>query len=130
MYPMHSKAQQLYLNECLAQASKSPMTFKLGAVLVKGGKVVGKGYNHTNSRYSSDSKPRLRGFSTAGSFHAEMHAISAATGGRTPSFTTQAAMTKSCFRLGVNSLNDFIPSIIFRTFSISLLPGVRVQLLP
>jgi hypothetical protein len=35
-----------YLSHCMRVASKSDMKFKLGAVVVKGGKVLAQGYNH------------------------------------------------------------------------------------
>ena len=42
---------QFYLSECAEVASKSPMCFKLGAIMVKGGKVISTGYNHHRPNY-------------------------------------------------------------------------------
>lgn len=42
---------QFYLSQCIDSASKSPMLFKLGAVMVKGGKVISTGYNHHRPHY-------------------------------------------------------------------------------
>lgn len=60
-----SKLQETYFNKCLIEASKSPMTFKLGAVLVKGGKILSSGYNHTRTGYTGpDTGSNKRGFKT------------------------------------------------------------------
>lgn len=42
---------QYYLSQCAEAASKSPMCFTLGAVMVKGGKVISTGYNHHRPHY-------------------------------------------------------------------------------
>lgn len=42
---------QYYLSQCIEAASKSPMHFTLGAVMVKGGKVLSTGYNHHRPHY-------------------------------------------------------------------------------
>ena len=42
---------QFYLSQCAGVASKSPMCFTLGAVMVKGGKVISSGYNHPRPHY-------------------------------------------------------------------------------
>lgn len=42
---------QFYLSQCAEAASKSPMCFTLGAVMVKGGKVISSGYNHHRPHY-------------------------------------------------------------------------------
>lgn len=34
-----------YLNLCLEQASKSPLRYRHGCIIVRGGKVIGQGYN-------------------------------------------------------------------------------------
>jgi hypothetical protein len=34
-----------YLNLCLEQAAKSPLRYRHGAIIVRGGKVIGQGYN-------------------------------------------------------------------------------------
>lgn len=47
---MNNKSQ-LYLSQCLTAAAKSDMCFKLGAVLVKGGKILGTGFNHQRPHY-------------------------------------------------------------------------------
>ncbi|KAH8809633.1 hypothetical protein DL96DRAFT_1821880 [Flagelloscypha sp. PMI_526] len=81
-----TKSQQQYFDKCIEEAQKSPMSFKLGAVLVKGGKILSSGFNHTRTGYTG---PSSRGFIQPASFHAEMHAIFTATGGISPSFKTQ-----------------------------------------
>ncbi|KAK4182369.1 hypothetical protein QBC35DRAFT_468145 [Podospora australis] len=40
-----------YLNLCLEQAALSPLHFRHGAIVVKGGKVIGKGFNDYRSGY-------------------------------------------------------------------------------
>ena len=42
---------QFYLSECVQIASKSPMYFTLGAIMVKGGKIISRGYNHYRPHY-------------------------------------------------------------------------------
>ncbi|OJT11310.1 hypothetical protein TRAPUB_12185 [Trametes pubescens] len=42
---------QFYLSQCADAASKSSMCFTLGAVMVKGGKVISSGYNHHRPHY-------------------------------------------------------------------------------
>ncbi|KLO17760.1 hypothetical protein SCHPADRAFT_886753 [Schizopora paradoxa] len=78
---------QFYLSECAEVASKSPMCFKLGAIMVKGGKVISTGYNHHRTHYDG-SELKTHGHRKPVSMHAEMHAIFNATG-MTPSFKTQ-----------------------------------------
>ena len=55
------------------------MHFTLGAVLVKGSKVISSGYNHHRQHYDG-AEVRMRGLCTPISMHAEMHAISNPTG--------------------------------------------------
>ncbi|KAH8802295.1 hypothetical protein DL96DRAFT_1475581 [Flagelloscypha sp. PMI_526] len=90
-----TKSQQQYFDKCIEEAQKSPMSFKLGAVLVKGGKILSSGFNHTRTRYTG---PSSRGFIQPASFHAEMHAIFTATGGISPSFKTQVSRNESCLK--------------------------------
>ncbi|KAI0311241.1 hypothetical protein OF83DRAFT_1151680 [Amylostereum chailletii] len=78
---------QFYLSQCADAAAKSPMCFTLGAVLVKGGKVISSGYNHHRPNYDG-ADVRTRGHRKPVSMHAEMHAIFAVTG-MSPSFRTQ-----------------------------------------
>jgi deoxycytidylate deaminase len=40
-----------YLNLCLEQASLSPLHHRHGCIVVKGGKVIGKGYNDYRPGY-------------------------------------------------------------------------------
>ena len=83
-----------YLNLCLEQASLSPLTFRHGSVIVKGGKVIGAGFNDyrpgfnggtlktgalNNSNTASSSNS---GAAAALSMHSEMMAIHAALGNR------------------------------------------------
>ena len=56
--------------QCTDAASKSEMLFKLGAVLVKGGKVISTGHNHHRTHYDGNDVKRK-----PVSMHAEMHAI-------------------------------------------------------
>ena len=63
------------------------MCFKLGAVLVKGGKIISTGYNHHRTHYDGADVPR-RGHRKPVSMHAEMHAIISITG-MSPSFRKQ-----------------------------------------
>ena len=78
---------QFYLSQCADAASKSPMCFTLGAVLVKGGKVISSGYNHHRPHYDG-AEVRTRGHRKPVSMHAEMHAIFSLTG-MSPSFCKQ-----------------------------------------
>jgi pyrimidine deaminase RibD-like protein len=78
---------QFYLSQCADAASKSPMCFTLGAVLVKGGKVISSGYNHHRPHYDG-AEVRTRGHRKPISMHAEMHAIFSLTG-MSPSFRKQ-----------------------------------------
>ncbi|KAI0296966.1 hypothetical protein B0F90DRAFT_1953249 [Multifurca ochricompacta] len=78
---------RFYLSQCADAASKSPMCFTLGAVLVKGGKVISSGYNHHRPHYDG-AEVRTRGHRKPVSMHAEMHAIFSLTG-MSPSFRKQ-----------------------------------------
>jgi pyrimidine deaminase RibD-like protein len=78
---------QFYLSQCADAASKSPMCFTLGAVLVKGGKVISSGHNHHRPHYDG-AEVRTRGHRKPVSMHAEMHAIFSLTG-MSPSFRKQ-----------------------------------------
>jgi len=78
---------QFYLSQCADAASKSPMCFTLGAVLVKGGKIISSGYNHHRPHYDG-AEVRTRGHRKPVSMHAEMHAIFSLTG-MSPSFRKQ-----------------------------------------
>ena len=102
---------QFYLSQCAAAASKSPMCFTLGAILVKGGKVISSGHNHHRPHYDGAevrthghrkvsfrartrllfhgvSLPLFCADTKPVSMHAEMHAIFSVTG-MSPSFKTQ-----------------------------------------
>lgn len=99
---------QYYLSQCADAALKSPMAFTLGAVMVKGGKIISTGHNHHRTHYDGGElvshgnrkvsssilvcrKPcyrMLTGCLQPVSMHAEMHAIFNVTG-MTPSFKTQ-----------------------------------------
>jgi len=83
---------QFYLSQCIGAADRSTMTFALGAVLVKGGKIMSTGYNHRRTRYDG-SDIEKRGFSIPLSLHAEMDAIRNLTG-VTPSFKKQLPGTQ------------------------------------
>lgn len=63
--------------QCEDAASKSPMCFTLGAVLVKGGKIIATGHNHYRTHYDGDDSKLRNGKPL--SMHAEMHAIFNAT---------------------------------------------------
>lgn len=45
----------LYLNLCLEQAALSPLNYRHGCVVVKGGKVIGQGYNDHRPGYDGGS---------------------------------------------------------------------------
>lgn len=99
---------QFYLSQCAEAASKSPMCFTLGAVMVKGGKVISSGHNHHRPHYDGAEVHKqghrkvsfsLSPFPLAKidvyiiitqpvSMHAEMHVIFNLTG-MSPSFKTQ-----------------------------------------
>ncbi|KZO89683.1 hypothetical protein CALVIDRAFT_543363 [Calocera viscosa TUFC12733] len=95
---------QIYLSECLDTAQKSSMAYMLGAIIVKGGKVLSHGHNHRRTHY--DGSPGNETHQTAMSMHAEMHAIYSATG-FSPAFKTQrtalVAANESRFELGALS---------------------------
>ncbi|TFY54980.1 hypothetical protein EVG20_g9488 [Dentipellis fragilis] len=78
---------EFYLSECAAAALKSPMQYTLGAVLVKGGKVISRGHNHHRTHYDG-ADVRTRGHRKPVSMHAEMHTIYTLTG-MSPSFRAQ-----------------------------------------
>jgi len=85
---------QFYLSQCEEAASKSPMCFTLGAVLVKGGKVISSGFNHHRPHYDGGEVGRGgKGHRKPISMHAEMHAIFNATG-MSPAFKTQVQRTE------------------------------------
>ncbi|KAF9043768.1 hypothetical protein BDZ89DRAFT_1059217 [Hymenopellis radicata] len=83
---MHNKPQ-FYLSQCIQAASKSPMSFTLGSIIVKGGKIISTGYNHQRTHY--DELTIATAFGRPVSMHAEMHAIFNLTGGRAPPFRQQ-----------------------------------------
>jgi hypothetical protein len=64
------------------------MCFNLGAVLVKGGKIISTGYNHHRPHYDGSEIAR-HGHRKPVSMHAEMHAIFNATG-MSPAFKQQS----------------------------------------
>ncbi|GJE88972.1 CMP/dCMP-type deaminase domain-containing protein [Phanerochaete sordida] len=78
---------QYYLSQCVEAASKSSMCFTLGAVMVKGGKVISSGHNHHRPHYDGG-ELGTQGLRKPVSMHAEMHAIYNCTG-MSPSFKTQ-----------------------------------------
>lgn len=86
-----------YLSLCLEQASLSPLTFRHGSVIVKGGKVIGAGFNDyrpgfnggtlktgalNNSSAISSTSPLNSGANAALSMHSEMMAINSALGNK------------------------------------------------
>ena len=117
LFPFHSHTvmnkTQFYLSQCAEAASKSTMCFTLGAIMVKGGKVISSGHNHHRPHYEgpevlthghckvsrthtlasrycsliSALAESVRGRKPM-SMHAEMHAIFSLTG-MSPSFKTQ-----------------------------------------
>ncbi|KAH9943891.1 hypothetical protein B0H21DRAFT_823431 [Amylocystis lapponica] len=82
---------QFYLSQCGEAASKSPMCFTLGAVMVKGGKIISSGYNHHRPHYDG-AEIHTHGHRKPVSMHAEMHAIFNCTG-MSPSFKKQVQGT-------------------------------------
>ncbi|KAG1896238.1 uncharacterized protein F5891DRAFT_958882, partial [Suillus fuscotomentosus] len=83
--------QDYYLSQCALAASKSSMTYHLGAVLVKGGKVISTGYNHHRTHYDGNDILK-HGHRKPTSMHAEMHAIFSLTG-MSPSFKQQVQLS-------------------------------------
>ncbi|KAJ6492895.1 hypothetical protein C8R47DRAFT_1012990 [Mycena vitilis] len=69
---------QFYLSQCVDAASKSTMYYTLGAVIVKGGKVLSTGCNHQRPNYDTPGSGRPV------SMHAEMASIFNATRGAAP----------------------------------------------
>jgi deoxycytidylate deaminase len=118
---MSNKKSQQYLSQCLEAASKSNMCFKLGAILVKGGKVIATGFNHQRPHYDG---PGMHGHRTPvvssitlnpkqatdangcrpllihQSMHAEQAAITNLLG-MTPSFKAQASKSAPCVQVGL-----------------------------
>lgn len=80
-----------YLSQCAIAASKSSMTYHLGAVLVKGGKVISTGHNHHRTHYDGNDILK-HGHRKPTSMHAEMHAIFSLTG-MSPSFKQQVQLS-------------------------------------
>ncbi|TCD67749.1 hypothetical protein EIP91_011991 [Steccherinum ochraceum] len=78
---------QFYLSECVDTAMKSSMCFTLGAIVVKGGKVISRGHNHYRPHYDG-SEVDTHGLRKPVSMHAEMHAIFNCTG-VAPTFKAQ-----------------------------------------
>ncbi|KAJ7658494.1 hypothetical protein B0H17DRAFT_1163248 [Mycena rosella] len=74
---------QFYLSQCADAASKSTMYYRLGSVLVKGGKIMARGANHQRPNYET---PR-NGLPL--SMHAEMACIFNATRGLSPALKQQ-----------------------------------------
>ncbi|KAG6333073.1 hypothetical protein ID866_6015 [Astraeus odoratus] len=64
---------------CVQAASKSTMNYHLGAVLVKGGKIISTGHNHCRTHYDGKDVAK-HGHCKPVSMHAEMHAIYSLTG--------------------------------------------------
>lgn len=64
---------------------QSTMLYHLGALIVKGGKVISTGHNHQRPHFD-DSNISMKG---PLSMHAEMHAIYNLSGGRVPPFKQQ-----------------------------------------
>jgi hypothetical protein len=48
-----SPRQDTYLSLCLEQAVQSPLHYRHGCITVRGGKVIGKGYNHYRPGFNS-----------------------------------------------------------------------------
>ena len=44
--------QDTYLSLCLDQASKSPLHYRHGCIIVRGGKVIGQGFNHYRTGFN------------------------------------------------------------------------------
>ncbi|KIK41160.1 hypothetical protein CY34DRAFT_85934 [Suillus luteus UH-Slu-Lm8-n1] len=80
-----------YLSQCAIAASKSSMTYHLGAVLVKGGKIISTGHNHHRTHYDGNDILK-HGHRKPTSMHAEMHAIFSLTG-MSPSFKQQVQLS-------------------------------------
>ncbi|KAH9851292.1 hypothetical protein C2E23DRAFT_733481 [Lenzites betulinus] len=98
---------QFYLSQCAEAASKSPMCFTLGAVMVKGGKVISSGYNHHRPHYDG-AEVKTHGHRKPVSMHAEMHAIFSLTG-MSPSFKTQVQGMERRVKPGVRAPKTLLP---------------------
>ncbi|KAI0633039.1 hypothetical protein C8Q77DRAFT_1175868 [Trametes polyzona] len=98
---------QFYLSQCAEAASKSQMCFTLGAVMVKGGKVISSGYNHHRPHYDG-AEVRTHGHRKPVSMHAEMHAIFSLTG-MSPSFKTQVQGMERRGRKGLRAPKVSLP---------------------
>lgn len=90
-YIAMARKTDYYLSQCAIAASKSSMTYHLGAVLVKGGKVISTGYNHHRTHYDGNDILK-HGHRKPTSMHAEMHAIFSLTG-MSPSFKQQVQLS-------------------------------------
>ncbi|KAI8996306.1 hypothetical protein BD414DRAFT_520239 [Trametes punicea] len=95
---------QFYLSQCAEAASKSPMCFTLGAIMVKGGKVISSGYNHHRPHYDG-AEVKTHGHRKPVSMHAEMHAIFNLNG-MSPSFKTQVQGMERRGQKGLQALRD------------------------
>lgn len=73
-----------YLNVAREQASKSDMHIKHGCCVVRGGKVIGTGYNHTRNQFSGRLRhlglPKRLQSRTMCSVHSEVVALLNAVG--------------------------------------------------
>ncbi|KAF8321612.1 hypothetical protein DL93DRAFT_2051337 [Clavulina sp. PMI_390] len=77
---------KIYFSAASDAALRSDMTQKMGACVVKGGKVISSGYNHHRTHYNGNDAANR----TPSSMHAEMHAILNATAQQwTPAFSVQ-----------------------------------------
>ncbi|KAH7911128.1 hypothetical protein BJ138DRAFT_1113351 [Hygrophoropsis aurantiaca] len=72
------------------------MTYNLGAILVKGGKIISTGYNHHRTHYDGNEVPK-HGPRKPVSMHAEMHAIYSLTGMSPPFKQQKAEASKDAF---------------------------------
>src|ERR1700733_2213889 len=83
-------------------SNQSPMTFTLGSIVVKGGKIISTGYNHQRPRYEENFSCRTA--TKPVSMHAEMHAIFNVTGGLAPPTQWHVLLgTEACSFLQVGS---------------------------
>ncbi|EMD31073.1 hypothetical protein CERSUDRAFT_127616 [Gelatoporia subvermispora B] len=92
-----------YLSQCAEAASKSQMCYTLGAVMVKGGKVISSGHNHHRPHYDG-AELRTHGHRKPVSMHAEMHAIFNLTG-MSPSFKKQTQQNEQKGQKGAPALS-------------------------
>ncbi|CAK7225507.1 hypothetical protein SBRCBS47491_005911 [Sporothrix bragantina] len=119
-----------YLNLCLEQASLSPLTFRHGSVIVKGGKVIGAGFNdyrpgfnggtlktgalnNSNTATSTSSSSNNSGTAAALSMHSEMMAIHAALGNKAAAMRgTRPLLSNSSAKQSRVAVEEYVEAVL------------------